>query len=65
MYCPEDGTKAATHHDNYHPCYICPECGTHWTYDGDNAAYHTDACIGPDNEIAALPGYDVAPWAWD
>ena len=38
-YCPEDGTELVCEADSYWICYSCPECGTHWEYNGDDPAY--------------------------
>ena len=45
-YCPDDGVEMNTICLDYHACYDCSECGTHWSYvDGAWASETTENCL--------------------
>ena len=44
-YCPDDGIQMNAICLDYHACYDCSECGTHWSYvDGVWASECAENC---------------------
>ena len=44
-YCPDDGIQMTAICLDYHACYDCSECGTHWScVDGTWQAETTENC---------------------